>query len=286
MLGYGGEDLLKEAVHYFLTLPDHNRLMLVPKFSWWYYKSIADEVDGQTVQYPLYEDGDTYRYDLDALKKMLHELNPKILLLASPNNPTGNALTPEQIENLLQEAPKTTYIIIDEAYASYVNRDSSYIKRLVDEFPNLLIVRTLSKFYGLPGLRMGFGFTGNGLGKFNRFGNKYLGYNRISEELAIAALKATDYYRNIADSMNADRQRYEQEIGALTDFKVYKSQANFILIKYPIELKEQLQTALQSEDYKIKFMNEPDINTHLRITLGRPEQNRIVIDTIKKVAGK
>ena len=219
-------------------------------------------------------------------QKMLHELNPKILLLASPNNPTGNALTPEKIENLLQEAPKTTYIVIDEAYASYVNRDNSYIKRLIDEFPNLLIVRTLSKFYGLPGLRMGFGFTGNGLGKFNRFGNKYLGYNRISEELAIAALKATDYYRNIADKMNEDRKLYEDEIGALEGFKVYKSQANFILIKYPIELKEALQEALKSEDYKIKFMNEPDINSHLRITLGRPEQNRIVINTIKKVAGK
>ena len=50
--------------------------------------------------------------------------------------------------------------------------------------------------------------------------------------------------------------------------------------------KETLQEALKSEDYKIKFMNEPDINTHLRITLGRPEQNRIVINTIKKVAGK
>ena len=133
---------------------------------------------------------------------------------------------------------------------------------------------------------MGFGFTGKGLGKFNRFGNKYLGYNRISEDLAIAALKATDYYRNIADSMNTDRKHYEQEIGALSGFTVYKSQANFILIKYPIELKEPLQNALKDLDYKIKFMNEPDINTHLRITLGRPEQNRIVIDTIKKVATK
>ena len=286
MLGYGGEDLLKEAVHYFLTLPDHNRKMLVPKFSWWYYKSIADEVDGQTIQYPLYEDGDTYRYDMDTLKKMLHTENPKILLLASPNNPTGNALTPSEIENLLQEAPSSTFIIIDEAYASYVNRDNSYIKRLVDEFPNLLIVRTLSKFYGLPGLRMGFGFTGNGLGKFNRFGNKYLGYNRFSEDLAIAALKATDYYRDIADKMNADRHRYENEIGSISGFKVYKSQANFVLIKYPIELKENLQTALKDLDYKIKFMNEPDINTHLRVTLGRPGQNAIVIDAIKKVAGK
>lgn len=284
MLGYGGEDLLKEAVHYFLTLPDHNRLMLVPKFSWWYYKSIADEVDGNTVQYPLFEDGDTYSYDLEALKKMMRELNPKILLLASPNNPTGNSLAPDEISALLQEAPKSTYIIIDEAYASYVNHDNSYIKKLIDEFPNLMIVRTLSKFYGLPGLRMGFGFTGTGLGKLNRFGNKYLGYNRISEELAIAALKSTDYYREIANKMNEDRRKYEQEIGALSGFKVYKSQANFILVKYPIELKEKLQTALSSVDYKIKFMNEPDINTHLRITIGRTEQNRKVIDTIKSVA--
>ena len=78
--------------------------------------------------------------------------------------------------------------------------------------------------------------------------------------------------------MNEDRERYEKEIGVLPGFKVYESVANFILIKYPIELAKQ--------SYKVKFMNEPDINTHLRITLGRPEQNRIVIDTIKKIASK
>ena len=61
---------------------------------------------------------------------------------------------------------------------------------------------------------------------------------------------------------------------------------NFILIKYPIELKEALQKAFAEQSYKVKFMNEPDINTHLRITLGRPEQNRIVIDTIKEIASK
>ncbi|MCF0177852.1 MAG: histidinol-phosphate aminotransferase family protein, partial [Bacteroidales bacterium] len=64
LLGYGGEDVLKQAVHYYLSLEDGNKTMLVPKFSWWYYKSIADEVDGRTIQYPLYEDGNTYRYDL------------------------------------------------------------------------------------------------------------------------------------------------------------------------------------------------------------------------------
>lgn len=76
------------------------------------------------------------------------------------------------------------------------------------------------------------------------------------------------------------------KIGVLPGFKVYESVANFILIKYPIALKEALQKAFAEQSYKVKFMNEPDINTHLRITLGRPEQNRIVIDTIKEIASK
>ena len=284
MLGYGGEDLLKQIVHYALTLPDGNKTMLVPKFSWWYYKSIADEVGGETIQYPLYEDEHTYRYDLTRLEEMVQELNAKMLLLASPNNPTGNSLTPDEIDQILNKAPESTYVVIDEAYASYINKDTTYIARLIGKHPNLLIVRTMSKFYGLPGLRMGFGFIGEKLLPFSRYGNKYLGYNRISEDVAIAALKSDAHYRAIADSMEQDRQMYRRELEQLPGFKVYDSQANFILVKYPIELKDRLQAAFKEQDYKVKFMNEPDINTHMRITLGRPEQNRIVADTIVKVA--
>lgn len=284
MLGYGGEDLLKQIVHYALTLPDGNKIMLVPKFSWWYYKSIADEVGGETIQYPLYEDEHTYRYDLTRLEEMVQELNAKILLLASPNNPTGNSLTPDEIDQILNKVPESTYVVIDEAYASYINKDTTYIARLIGKHPNLLIVRTMSKFYGLPGLRMGFGFIGEKLLPFSRYGNKYLGYNRISEDVAIAALKSDAHYRAIADSMEQDRQMYRRELEQLPGFKVYDSQANFILVKYPIELKDRLQAAFKEQDYKVKFMNEPDINTHMRITLGRPEQNRIVADTIVKVA--
>ena len=258
--------------------------MLIPKFSWWYYKSIADEVNGRTLQYPLYEEGNTFKYDFATLKQMIAEENPKILLLASPNNPTGNGLTPDELGTLLAEVPASTIVLVDEAYASFVSEDASYIKTLINKYPNLIISRTLSKFYGLPGLRMGFGFMSKELEKFSRYSNKYLGYNRLSEDLAIAALKSDAHYRKIAELMNADRKRYEDEIGALPGFKVYESVANFILIKYPIELKEALQEAFAEQSYKIKFMNEPDINTHLRITFGRPEQNRLVIDTIKRIA--
>lgn len=286
LLGYGGEDILKQSVHYFLTQEDGNKTMLIPKFSWWYYKSIADEVDGRTLQYPLYEEGTTFKYDLGAMKRMVEEEKPKILLLASPNNPTGNGLTPDDLAELLAFVPKETIVLIDEAYASFVTEDNSYIGALVNKYDNLIISRTLSKFYGLPGLRMGFGFISKGLEKFIRYSNKYLGYNRLSEDIAIAALKSEAHYRDVARMMNESRKMYEEEIGVLPGFKVYDSVANFILIKYPIELKPLLQKAFADVNYKIKFMDEPDINTHLRITLGRPEQNRLVADIIKQIALK
>lgn len=284
LLGYGAEDLLKQTVHFFLGRKAGGGTMLIPKFSWWYYKSLADEVGGHTYQYPLVESDDTFVYDFDTMLDMAREKKPELLLLASPNNPTGNGLTPEELEYVMERVPQETVVVVDEAYASFVSPKADYIAPMVKKWPNMIFVRTLSKFYGLPGLRMGYGFMSAPLKDFTRFSNKYLGYNRISEDIAIAALKSDSHYRHIAELMNADRKRYDEEIGTLPGFKVYKSVSNFILVKYPIELKERLQKAFKDEDYKVKFMNEPDINTHLRITLGRPEQNALVIDTIKRIA--
>lgn len=288
LLGYGAEDLLKMAVHYFLTEADGNKKMFIPKFSWWYYKSIADEVNGITMQYPVYETEDSFAYDFEGLQKMIVDEQPKIMLVASPNNPTGNGLTNEELERIANMLPETSVMLIDEAYASYVTSDISYIKDMIERHPNVVFCRTLSKFYGLPGLRWGFGFVGKGemMERFSRYANKYLGYDRLSEEVAIAAIKSEDHYRDIANVMDEAREMYTNEIGALTGFKVYKSIANFILIKYPIAMKEALQQEFAEQSYKVKFMNEPDINTHMRITLGRREQNRLVCDVIKHIAEK
>lgn len=285
ILGYGAEQLLKQAVHYFLTLGG-SKTMLIPKFSWWYYKSIADEVSGTTLQYDVREEDDTFAYDLPKLKRMVEEIQPKILLVASPNNPTGNALGIEELEDIISSTPKDTIVLVDEAYASFVNKRTDYIARLTETYPNVIICRTLSKFYGLPGLRMGFGFISDSeqMRHFAKYANMYLGYDRLSEDIAIAALDSGEHYDKVALVMQRARDMYNSEIAPLQGFKVYRSLANFILIKYPIALKERLQKAFQNEDYKVKFMNEPGIDTHMRITLGREEQNRLVCDTIKRVA--
>lgn len=286
ILGYGGEDILKQVVHCFLSGKEKQKTLLIPKFSWWYYKSIADEVEGRSVLYPLYEEGNTFKYDFEALQATVEKEKPEMVLIASPNNPTGNSLTAKELDRVLSFINTDTVVVIDEAYASFANKDTSYIKPLLEKHPNLLIVRTLSKFYGLPGLRLGFAFMGSRLTRFLNYSTKYLGYNRLSEELGIAVLKATDYYQKVADQMAADRQMYNQELRPLPGFKVYDSNANFILVKYPIELKPRLQEAFKSKGYIIKFMNEPDINTHMRITLGTHQQNSQVIAAIKEVVGQ
>ena len=206
-----------------------------------------------------------------------------MLLLASPNNPTGNSLSPEELGRIMENIPSDTMVLVDEAYASFINTDTAYIAPLVQKYANIIISRTLSKFYGLPGLRVGFAFIGAGHDEFVSYVNKYLGYNRFSEAVALAALDSDEHYRHVADDMEWGRQLYKKALGHLPGFKVYKSVANFILIKYPIEIKEPLMKALAAEEYKIKFMADKGLESCLRITLGRKEQTQTVVDTILSI---
>ncbi|MBR6201707.1 MAG: histidinol-phosphate aminotransferase family protein [Bacteroidaceae bacterium] len=282
LLAYGGEDILKNSIHYFL-MKGENKKILIPEFSWWYYNRVASECDGVFEMYPLHEKEDTFAYDVDEIIEYTNRVHPRMLLLASPNNPTGNSLSSEEIGRIMESIPNDTMVLVDEAYASFITSDVDYIAPLVNKYANLIISRTLSKFYGLPGLRCGFGFIGKGHDQFLSYVNKYLGYNRFSEAVALAALDSDEHYRKVAEQMDWGRQLYKKELGGLEGFKVYKSVANFILIKYPIAIKEPLQKALAAQDYKIKFMGDPGLESCLRITLGRPEQTQVVCDTIKQV---
>ena len=282
LLGYGGEEILKNAIHYFLMDGD-NKTILIPQFSWWYYNKVASECGGTFEMYPLYETGDTFAYNVDEVIEYTNRVHPRMLLLASPNNPTGNSLTSAEIGRIMESIPADTMVLVDEAYASFITTDTDYIAPLVNKYDNLIISRTLSKFYGLPGLRCGFGFIGRGHDQFLSYSNKYLGFNRFSEAVALAALESDEHYRRVADEMEWGRQLYKKVLGDLPGFKVYKSVANFILIKYPVEIKDALMKALTAQDYKIKFMGDKGLESCLRITLGRKEQTQVVCDTIKRV---
>jgi len=255
ILGYGCEDILKEAVHYFLK---PGRTILIPSASWWYYTAIADEVGGITAQFPLIETETTYEFDVPALVKMKHEHNPGMVLIASPNNPTGNVLSRADLITIL-EAYEDTPVLLDQAYFGLTCDENDDFSALTDKYPNLLILRTFSKLYALAGARIGYGIIGRGLGGFQKFCGRNLGYNRISERLAIAALDSPDYYRDIATAMEADREEFYQLFRSYEGCRVFDSAANFVLVRFPDDVAPILKETLDPQGLVIKFFTEPEI---------------------------
>jgi histidinol-phosphate aminotransferase len=110
---------------------------------------------------------------------------------------------------------------------------------------------------------------------------RYLGFNRLSEKLAIAALNSPEYYIRIRNKMSADREMLFKELNKFPGFKAYRSYANFILVKIPVEIKDSLKKYLTEKDFIVKFMNEDGLDRHIRITLGTHLQNRRLIMLIK-----
>jgi histidinol-phosphate aminotransferase len=277
MLGYGSEDILKQAVQCYIHKGDK---LMIPSYSWWYYKKIASEVEGINVEYPIVEGEEEFYYDIEGMIKVYEVHKPKLVLISTPNNPTGNHMDFGQIKYVLGKM-KDTIVVLDKAYAQFNNLGNLQLKELVQEFPNVLILRTFSKYYGLAGVRIGFALVGENHKKLLLFGARYLGFNRLSEKLAITALDSNEYYEAMVRKMTKDRDMYFTEFNKLTGFKAYRSYANFILVKIPSEIKERLKEYLTEKGMIIKFMDEDSLNNHVRITIGTQEQNLILMNLVK-----
>jgi histidinol-phosphate aminotransferase len=282
LLGYGGEDILKQAVHCYINKGDK---IMIPSYSWWYYKKIADEKEGVKIEYPIVEGEDSFYYDIDGMLKIYEKEKPKLVLISSPNNPTGNRLEIDDLKMVLRKI-KDAVVIIDEAYTLFYNKDNSHLKDMINEFPNVLIIRTFSKYYGLAGIRIGFVLMGDNHAEFSLFSARYLGYNRLSEQIAIAALDSSDYYDEMRDKMVADTEAYIKDFNQMEGFKAYKTYANFILVKIPVAIKDDLKKYLTERNMIVKFMAEDGLFNHLRITIGTQEQNRLLLNMIKSFLTK
>lgn len=277
LLGFGGEDILKQIINCYIHKGDK---IMIPSYSWWYYKKITEEVDGTKIEYPILEGDDSFNYDIEGMIRIYREHKPKLVLISSPNNPTGNRLEIGQLKDVLSTM-QDTVVVIDEAYSLFYNSDNSHLKEIIHNFPNVIVIRTFSKYYGLAGVRIGFALIGKNHEQFSMFNARYLGYNRLSESLALAALDSTEYYNEIREKMAADMEMYRNEFNKLPGFKSYKSYANFILVKIPIELRDTLKKYLTERNMIVKFMAEDGLFNHMRITIGTQEQNFALMNMIK-----
>ena len=277
LLSEGSEDMLKQAVHCYLGPGEK---ILCPDQSWWYYRSVAAEVGGETITYKLREAGNAFAYDVDDMIALYRRTSPRVVLIASPNNPTGNSFRDADLERLT-EAFRESIVILDEAYFGFAESSPHRVSDLIGRYRNLLILRTFSKFYALAGGRIGYAAAGTSLSRLTKFAARYLGYNRISELLALAALDSREYYDEVNQGIRADRERYYQFFDRQRGVRCYRSDANFVLVRIPGEMGSPLKDLLDREQIAVKFFTEKEFEHCLRITIATKEQNKRLLEILK-----
>ena len=280
LLSYGSEGLLKYAVHKFL--PKGGTLM-VPDKSWWYYGAIAKEVQGKSVEYLIPEGENSFYYDIENMIEMYHKHKPEMVFIASPNNPTGNAMSHEDMKRVLAEF-KDSIVIVDEAYWGFTTLDNANAKELVSTFDNVLIFRTFSKYFGLAGIRMGYGIASDNFKEFAAYVTRYLGYSPVIEDIALAALNDLEYYEEINSKYQADIKAFHDELAEFPFIKIFDTEANFVLIRMHEQMFKPLQDCLLAQDLSVKFFTDEVFNNHIRLSLGTQEQNRTVLNEMIKFA--
>ena len=277
LLGYGSEDILKQSVQCYISKDDK---IMIPSYSWWYYKKIAGEAEGINIHYPIVEGEDTFYYDIEGMLKVYEEQKPKMVLISSPNNPTGNRLEIEQL-NFVLDKMKETVVVLDEAYSLFDETYNTNPVSLVKRYPNLIIIRTFSKYYGLAGIRTGFAFLGDNHERVCLLNSRYLGFNRLSEKIAIAALDSHEYYNLMRKKIAADMEMLFNELNQISGFQAYRSHANFILLKIPVDIRDSLKEYLTERGMIVKFMNEDGLSNHIRITVGTHIQNCMLLKLLR-----
>ncbi|MDE3057624.1 MAG: histidinol-phosphate aminotransferase family protein [Bacteroidota bacterium] len=279
LLSYGSEDMLKQTVHCCLSAGDR---MLIPQYSWWYYQSVASECGGVTVEYPLermQQPAPAFLYNAEEIIGAVRNTAPKLLLIASPNNPTGNALSLDGLKKILDKCASTR-VVIDEAYFGFNDELFESLPQLTRQFPHLAVLRTFSKLYALAGMRIGYACVGEQYEKLTAYSARYLGYNTLSEQLALAALRSKEYYNEIGKTIANERERFYSFFDATDPCIAYRSVANFILVKIPTEHMAPLSEHLRRAEIAVKFYSEGGLASHIRITIGTPSQNSLLLQAL------
>ena len=247
-------------------------LSLEPSFS--VFKNAALAVAGRYIGVSLKAD---FTLDLDAMLAAIDREQPKLIWIVYPNNPTGNLYPDDGIEKIIRAAPGL--VVIDEAYEPFAQR--SWQSRL-DEFPNLLIMRTLSKI-GLAGVRLGYIF---GAPEWIDAINKVRGPFNVGVLQQVAAEVLLDHYDTLkqhATLMIAERERLLAELAKLPGVTPYPSLANFVLARFSDA--SAVFEALKSRGILVRNLSpmHPLMANTLRISIGTADQMDALIVALKEV---
>ncbi len=269
-LGNGSDEAIDILFRAFCRPGVDNVIIVPPTYGMYEVSANINDVEVRKVK--LSPD---FQLDLEGISEAINE-NTKIIFICSPNNPTGNSMDRDDIETILVNF--NGLVVIDEAYINY-SRQKTFIQELT-EYTNLVVLQTLSKAWGLAGLRLGMAFASEEIIEvFNKVKPPY-NINQATQTLALEALQNVELINEWIKVTVSEREKL---ISALASqpfvIKIYPSDANFILVKTTNAV--GIYNFLVRKGIIVRDRSKVELcEGSLRITVGTPDENETLINSL------
>jgi len=268
--GAGSDELIEVILKLFLE-PGDKVINCTPTFGM--YQFCTDVCGGKVVNIPRRDD---FSLDIPAIKKAM-DVKSKVMFIASPNNPSGNLVSEEEIKQLLDEQ---MIIVVDEAYHEF---SKVTCLSLITRYPNLIVLRTFSKWAGLAGLRVGYGFFPKNIVPYVMKIKQPYNINSAAQVAALESLKNIGYLQKTIDLIIAERQHLFDELSKFEWMRVYPSRANFILCRLLKGNAKEIHEYLQHKGIFIRYFDNPVLKDYLRFSVGKPEHTEKLVSALHDV---
>lgn len=259
--------------------PQRTSLTFEPTYS---LHTLIARIAGTNTRTAIREDG--WRVTADLASAAVGQHRPDIVMLCSPNNPTGNLEDGDALESLLANVPM---VVVDEAYIEFAVRGSTF-QRLLEAHPNLVIVRTFSKAWSLAGVRLGFLMAHPSLIESMKVIRLPYHLSTFTQRMGIAALNASGEGGDVIEAIRGERERLAAGIAAL-GLRVHPSEANFVLFEVGGDSAGSSRTqavwqALLDKGVLVRnYASSELLSGCLRVTAGSPEETEAFLTALKEV---
>ncbi|HEY94799.1 MAG TPA: histidinol-phosphate transaminase [Dehalococcoidia bacterium] len=268
--GGGSNQLIDLILRLFLNR-DEEVINCVPTFG--IYKFSTDLCGGKLVEIPR---KDNFDIDIAAVQAAVTDLT-KVVFLANPNNPTGNIISEVDIRDILGTG---VVVVVDEAYCEFSRQT---VVPLIEEYGNLIVLRTFSKWAGLAGLRVGYGLFPPEIADYILKIKIPYNINAAAMVAVEASLKDIDYLESMVEKIIDERERLFTELEKISWLKPYPSQANFILCKVEKGNALQLRQKLQEKGILIRYYDDTILRDYVRISVSKPEHTDALMNVLRNI---
>ena len=274
IIGGNGSNELIQALLMVTVGPDKRVLISEPTFA--LYRQISTVLGGEVITVALTKE---LSYDISTLQKTVSDLEPGVTIVCSPNNPTGSVLSDQDLRALLEST--TGLVVVDEAYHEFAEHS---VVPLLNEYKNLVVLRTFSKAMAMAALRVGYLLAAPELA--SEIGKAVLPYNLnvVSQTAAQVAVELyEDELRPLVRKINAERERLYGELSRIAGLTPVPSRANFMVVSSSIDPKEVFAELFKRDILIRDVSSYPMLSDYFRLSVGTPEENDLLLSALREI---